>query len=127
RFLEGTLWLKKGIPFISHVFGMPVISLLPHEVSNIEQLQIHKTILPAENEDRELYLFRCLQQLYGSLEKNIKNHPHLWECWGYLHQNGMLGKITDNQYANDKVATISVLWQDKRVVFDRLNYTVGME
>src|SRR5690606_2152135 len=63
RFLEGTLWLKKGIPFISHVFGMPVISLLPQGVGDIEQLRLHKTILPAEHEDRERYLFRCLQQL----------------------------------------------------------------
>ncbi len=127
RFLEGTLWLKKGIPFISHVFGMPVISLIPNKIGSIEQLQLHKTILPAEREDRERYLLRCLQQLYGSLEKEIKNHPHLWECWGYLHTNGMLGKIVDNQYVGDQGASISVLWQDKTVAFDRLNYAVRRE
>jgi len=127
RFLEGTLWLKKGIPFISHVFGMPVISLLPQGVGDIEQLRLHKTILPAEHEDRERYLFRCLQQLYGSLEKKIKNEPHLWECWGYLHKNGMLGKIVDNQYIVSQDANVQVLWQDKTVAFDRLNYAITME
>ncbi|MBD1425207.1 hypothetical protein [Sphingobacterium arenae] len=127
RFLDGTLWLKKGIPFISHLFRMPVISLIPNKIGSIEQLQLYKTILPAEHEDRERYLLRCLQQLYGSLEKKIKNHPYLWECWAYMHQNGMLDKPIDNQNINCKVATIPVLWQDKMVVFDRLNYTVGME
>ncbi|PRD45536.1 hypothetical protein [Sphingobacterium haloxyli] len=127
RFLEGTLWLKKGIPFISHLFDMPVISLLPQGIGDIEQLQFHKTILPVSYEDREVYLLRCLQQLYGSLEKKIKNEPHLWECWGYLHQNGMLGKIVDNQIFNDISATVQVVWDDKMVTFDRLNYTVRRE
>src|SRR5690606_19846480 len=98
RFFEGTLWLKKGIPFISHLFSMPVISLLPQEVGDIQQLRLHRTILPTEHEDRERYLLRCLQQLYAIVGKKIKNHPHLWECWGYLHKNGMLGEIIDNQY-----------------------------
>ena len=127
QFLEGTLWLKKGIPFISHVFGMPVVSLLPHKINEIELLQRHQIILPAVQEDRRAYMRRCLQQLYGSLEKKIKNEPHLWECWGYLHQNGMLGKIIDNQFFNDISATIPVMWNDKLVTFDRLNYTVRTE
>ncbi|MBD1434374.1 hypothetical protein H8B06_16195 [Sphingobacterium sp. DN00404] len=96
-------------------------------MNDIERLQLHKTILPAAQEDREPYLLRCLQQLYGGLEKLIKNKPHLWECWGYLQQNGMLGKIIDNQFFEDKGATIQVVWNDKMVAFDRRNYAVRTE
>src|SRR5690606_11875362 len=126
-FFEGTLWLKKGIPFISHLFEMPVVSLLPHTVGNMQQLEVNKTVSPAPNEFREVYMQRCLHELYDRLEKNIKKSPYLWECWGYLHQNGVLGEISDNQYVDGLGADVQIFWQDKMIVFDRLNYAVKME
>lgn len=127
KFLEGTLWLKKGIPFISHLFRMPVALLLPHTMGNVQQLQFHKTISSSPNEAREVYIHRCLHELYSGLEKIIENAPYAWECWGYLHQNGMLGKISESQFVGGREAVIQVGCRDKVIDFDRVNYAVRLE
>lgn len=126
-FLEGKIWLKKGIPFISHLFGMPVISLFPVTIGNRQYLQIDKLITAGQGEDRDGYLTRCLQELYSGLEKIIRKTPYVWECWGYLHRNGMLGKIDDNQLVGDKRSLIQVPLNNQKIWFDRVNYSASLE
>lgn len=125
-FLEGKVWLKKGIPFIGHLFGMPVVSLVPRAVETEQCLQVDTIVAPLGAEDRDAYIPRCLQKNYSGLEKTIRNSPYMWECWGYLHRNGMLGKIDDIQSIGDREALVQLPWKDGTVWFDRTNYTASL-
>lgn len=126
-FLNGKIWLKKGIPFISHLFGMPVLCLLPTSIGKKQYLHAKRIIAPARGEERDVYAMRCLQQLYGSLEKIVRKAPYRWECWGYLHRNGMLGKIVDQHVISDGNSLIQVPWDGEKIWFDRANYSARFE
>lgn len=120
-FLEGKIWLKKGIPVISKLFQMPVLVLMPEA----GQLRIGRQLEPAVGEVMDRYAERCLRELYNRLERIVQETPHLWECWGYLHRNGMLGKMDDFRAVRDENGLIRLPWRDREIWFDRVNYAAS--
>lgn len=122
-FMAGEIRLKKGIPFMSHLFAMPILSLLPVTKAGMQYLKIDRIIAPSTGEKRDTYVPRCLREIYLGLEQIVRTAPFTWECWGYLHRNGMIGKILDIQIVGDGYALIQLPWNNKKIWFDRVNYT----
>lgn len=123
-FMDNVLCLKKGIPFVSYVFDMPIISMMPHyEQTGRCVLRPKYKSEPLANECREAYIERSLTEMYAVVGDLLRHRIWQWECWGYLHENGMVPVIA-NQYPQQTTALVCVIWQNRIVQFDRQNYAL---
>src|SRR5690606_18478081 len=57
---------------------------------NISKLNLYPAIYPKESQSRADFTSTTLTRLYRTLEMAIQKKPWRWECWSYLHSNGMI-------------------------------------
>ncbi|SKB49703.1 hypothetical protein SAMN05660841_00891 [Sphingobacterium nematocida] len=123
-FLEGNLNVKMGIPFISSAFNVPVYTLIDHKRRNSYYLDALKPITQKAKEDRFDFVLRTLDVMYHQLEIIVNKQPERWECWAYLHKNGMLDldeSIVDEALTNHPLLVLEL--DGEYCVFDRRYYT----
>ncbi|WP_437921467.1 hypothetical protein [Sphingobacterium sp. LRF_L2] len=123
-FFEGHLHLKKGIPYMSFLFRVPIYPLLDRSDKMGWGLIGIEAIRQRSCENREKYVFRALKQLYGELEILLEDDLPRWECWAYLHQNGMLKLGDETADLGRRQEPFLILpFEDRYCVFDRRFYT----
>jgi len=95
-FLDGQLHLKKGIPLMAHVFKVSLYPILSVATRRNVKMVLQKEITARMGEDRSEFIFRGVRELFSVLEPMLRNAPWQWECWPYLHTNGMLKLIDED-------------------------------
>ena len=95
-FFSGTLWVKKGIPILSRLLGIPIYPLYSMASGPDQTLEFGEPIFTDLRSNRLSDAARVLGDLYHLLNLRIAHDPMQWECWLYLHRNGML-KIADQE------------------------------
>jgi len=93
-FFSGILWVKKGIPVLSRLLKIPTYPLLSTIEDHDQILEFCEPIFTDSRLNRLSDAERVLNHLYRLLFLRIAHDPMQWECWLYLHRNGML-KIED--------------------------------
>src|SRR5690606_2697157 len=126
QFLNGNLQVKQGIAMISHVLQVPIIPLRMKEVSGVYTLSAVERIDPGVWNDRREFIVYGMQSLYDRLEKKVAERPWIWECWGYLHQNGTFDPADllsfREQLLGTEEAWIPIQWRGRIAYFDRVSY-----
>lgn len=126
RFLGGSLQVKQGIAMISHVLQVPIIPLWMKEVSGVCKLSAVERIDPGVWDDRRGFIVYAMQALYDRLEKKVADRPWIWECWGYLHQNGSFDPANLLPFREQRLGTeeawIPIQWRGRMTYFDRVSY-----
>lgn len=126
RFLGGSLQVKQGIAMISHVLQVPIIPLWMKEVGGVYTLSAVERIDPCVWDDRRGFIVYGMQSLYDRLEKKVAERPWIWECWGYLHQNGTFDPADllsfREQRPSAEEAWIPIQWRGRMAYFDRVSY-----
>lgn len=86
RFLDWTIRVPYGIPYLSAMTGRPVIpAVLTSEGGARYRLQFLEP-LPAPARDRAS-IFAGTQALYGVLEDQVRRHPEQWAGWTVLESH----------------------------------------
>ena len=89
---------KGGIPALAFFFKVQIYPLLTSNKDTIvSKLQLYPIISPEENHNKEDFTTIALTKLYKMLEIAIHNNPWRWECWSYLHSNGMLNSTIESE------------------------------
>lgn len=126
RFLGGSLRVKQGIAMISHVLQVPIIPLAVKERRGVYTLSTGERIDPCMWDDRQDFIVYGMQSLYDRLEKKVAERPWIWECWGYLHENGTFNPAhlyaAKQQQMGDEEALIPIQWRGRMAYFDRASY-----
>lgn len=102
-FLAGDLCCKQGIPRLAFIFDVkiyPFVTTQNH--TNATSLELQSIIAPKSGQKKDDFTRTALTALYRMLERAIQNNPWRWECWSYLHSNGMLD--TDLGRRNEQFA-----------------------
>lgn len=90
-FFRGTLWLRQGIAVLARVLQVPIYPILNGRKVDQSQFQVLPPIKADTSLPREADAKRILKMLYAELEKTLIREGFMcWECWRYLHTNGML-------------------------------------
>ncbi len=122
-FLHGELLLKKGIPLMAYLFGIAIYPLLCEDMPHGRQYALQEAIRTRKGETRDAFIYRTLCQCYAMLGKALHRQPWIWECWPYLHTNGML-QVTDADmlaiWQNDPMLLLPL--KEKYYLFDRRYY-----
>ena len=86
KFLDWTINVAYGIPYLSAVTGRPVIpALLLGGNGGRFRLQFLEP-LPAPARDRAS-IFAATQTMYGVLEEQVRRHPEQWAGWTILESH----------------------------------------
>jgi lauroyl/myristoyl acyltransferase len=86
RFLDWTIRVPYGIPYLSAVTGRPVIpAVLASEKGARFRLRFLEP-LPVPARDRAS-IFAGTQALYGVLEEQVRHHPEQWVGWTVLESH----------------------------------------
>jgi lauroyl/myristoyl acyltransferase len=86
RFLDWTIRVPYGIPYLSAMTGRPVIpAVLTSEPGVRFRLQFLEP-LPAPARERAS-IFAGTQALYGVLEEQVRRHPEQWVGWTVLESH----------------------------------------
>lgn len=97
-FFASYLNCKQGIPALAFLFKVQIYPLLTSDKNtNVSKLQLQTIISPNENQKKEDFTRIALTKLYKMLETAIQKDPWRWECWSYLHSNGMLNSAIESQ------------------------------
>lgn len=89
-FFSGTLWVKKGVAILMRLLNAPMYVLFSPLSGLNGVFEVVGPITTNNHMDRDDDCQRLMSMLYGMLEQRISSQPMLWECWLYLHVNGML-------------------------------------
>lgn len=90
-FFSGTLWLRQGIAVLARMLQVPIYPLLNGTIRDQCLVQMLPAIWADAALSREMDTRRILRLLYGELENWLEREGLMhWECWRYLHYNGML-------------------------------------
>jgi lauroyl/myristoyl acyltransferase len=86
NFLAETMYARKGIGYISHLSGAPIIVAANYR-KTIDDIRIKffEPIFPDKNLDRETYVNITTQKIYDIFSDLLIQYPHQWEAWLYLH------------------------------------------
>lgn len=103
NFLRQKIFARKGIAFLSHISGSPIITAASYRKS-IEDIQLRffETIYPDAGLDRNIFAEITTQKIYNSFADIVERYPDQWEGWLYIHKSA---HITGNRY--QKQVTIS--------------------
>ncbi|MFD1771341.1 hypothetical protein [Sphingobacterium suaedae] len=118
KFFQNILHVKSGIAVMSFLFDVPLHLILP-KISDISILTVNQRIVKKKNEKRDDYVKRSLESVYSVLEERLTLEPWLWECWSYLHLNGMLylDEVPVDKKINESLIILPL--KGKYYMFDR--------
>jgi lauroyl/myristoyl acyltransferase len=87
NFLNQQLFARKGIAFLAHAAGVPIITAACYRTSwkNIK-LKFFDPIFPDAGKERDLFAEQATQQIYDLLAPLVKKYPEQWEAWLYIHK-----------------------------------------
>jgi lauroyl/myristoyl acyltransferase len=87
HFFNKRMFARKGIAFISHVAGVPLIPALSYRNEEMENIiTFFDPVIPNRAEDREVFVSRVTQQLYDRFTQYLLRYPQQWEGWFYVHR-----------------------------------------
>lgn len=89
-FFSGTLWVKRGVAVLARLLGVPIYPFYGTEDADQPLFELSEPLMADPHLDRDIDARRILGRLYGLLQEQIAASPMRWECWTYLHLNGML-------------------------------------
>lgn len=138
-FFGQDLFARKGIGFMAHVAGVPIVPVLSIRTDWLER-EIHflDPILPEADEHRDAFSDRATQTLFTILEQYVRDWPEQWEGWFYIHKFLDINKLqnnTEDQEADAEILTGScfqlnqeryspVTFFGQKVLMDKQTYTV---
>lgn len=86
RFGSRKLLTRKGVGFISHAAGVPIVPVISYRQANLANvLHCLDPIRPDHSIDRETYSRQTMQQLYDTFWTYLNRYPGQWEGWNYIH------------------------------------------
>ncbi|MCS3556607.1 MULTISPECIES: hypothetical protein [unclassified Sphingobacterium] len=123
-FLAGKLAVKPGIAVISYLLKCPIYALHSHMIEDVLILDLMHISLPNTPISRESYVMQTMQSLFAGFAAVMQQQPYRWECWGYLHRNGMWNPKNVNLSEDEKILVhfVKLPIQDGWAYFDRVNY-----
>jgi KDO2-lipid IV(A) lauroyltransferase len=87
RFLGHTLHARKGIAFLSHATGVPIVPVLCERTGgSSRRITFLSALHPDGEADREAYSTGATQAVYSLLEPLLQRAPGQWEGWLYVHK-----------------------------------------
>ncbi|GAB2779643.1 hypothetical protein GCM10027275_23980 [Rhabdobacter roseus] len=90
-FLGQQIEVRKGIPYVSYLSGVPILPIVQYRKENLQNvLHVGKPIEAKPNETREAFSKRSIRAVYQSFEKYIARYPDQWEGWNYIHNSLVL-------------------------------------
>lgn len=97
HFLGHQLFVRRGIPEVSYLRGVPIIPVISFRDSftNIG-ICFGEPINPLKGENKKTYTERSLQTMFTLLESYVKKYPSQWEYWPEVYSR--LDLTTYNPY-----------------------------
>ena len=130
RFGERHLLTRKGVAFLSHASGVPLVPVIGYrDPDMMNVLHYLKPIRPVSRSDREMYCQEAMQQLYDALWPYLNRYPEQWEGWSYIHsflqpetpKRGTLEQLRGRPTFNEERYALCDLEQAP-ILFDRRLY-----
>ncbi len=121
-FLESEVQLKKGIPFMAYLFGLSIYPIVCMDGGDGRQYTPADPISVRDGEDRDTFIYRALSACYAVLAKVLYGEPWRWECWPYLHSNGMLRMGEADRLAGQQAPMLLLAREGRHYLFDRRYY-----
>lgn len=123
QFLASSIAVKPGIAAISYVLKCPLYAMHSKVIGNRLLLDLPTIFCTDTLINRDIYIAQTMQKLFDGLAGELLLHPYRWECWGYLHSNGMWhlpeGKIeVGSQFDH----LLKLPKKNGIAFFDRINY-----
>ena len=86
RFGHRRIMTRKGVGFLSHAAGVPIIPVVSYREPDLTNvLHFMSPIWPISHSDRNLYCQEAMQQLYDAFWPYLNRYPGQWEGWNYIH------------------------------------------
>lgn len=115
RFGQRRVLTRKGVGYLSHAAGVPIIPVVSYRKSDMSNvLHCLKPIRPIVRSDRDMYCQEAMQQLYDSFWPYLKQYPGQWEGWNFIHLF-LEPEIVKNN---------SLSYQVKRLAFNENRYSL---
>lgn len=86
-FLNGHIYARSGVAYLSHLANVPVIPVISYRTSlNCIRLRMEQAIYPDVTVNRKQYAAAATRQIYNAFAPLLQQYPEQWECWMYLHK-----------------------------------------
>lgn len=87
NFLHQQIFARKGIAFLAHVTGVPILTAACYRKSWDEiRLLFFDPIYPDKSKDRDLFAAETTQRIYDLAAPIVHAYPEQWEGWLYVHK-----------------------------------------
>lgn len=96
NFLNGRLYVRGGIGYLSYKTQTPVLPVLAHfddDGSNI--IECFPVIRPNAEGTKEDYEYEAMQKVYDNAASVIGKYPNQWEGWFYIHKSAVINNTDE--------------------------------
>ena len=84
-FLNQRIVARKGIGFLAHAAGVPVLPAICYRPSELDvRIRFFDLIMPDKSQERTEFAHALVQRIYDIASPFIKQYPEQWEAWLYL-------------------------------------------
>jgi lauroyl/myristoyl acyltransferase len=99
KFLGQRIFARKGIAFLAHVLGAPILTVASYRKSIDDiRLRFLDPIYPEIDAERETFSQDTTQKIYDFAGEIITTYPEQWEGWMYLHKVAHIVNSADTFY-----------------------------
>lgn len=137
RFCNGMVRVRKGLPYLAYLTGVPVVLALAYKKDDADYLKLFPPIEQTESESRENFSRRCLETVFKWFESHLGEYTDQWASWPYVHYWSDLSKfpglsgnrhsVIDQKDYNlltfDSNRFLPLKFNDEFLLFDRTTYT----
>ncbi len=135
-FLGQDIQVRKGVGYMSHLSGVPILPVISYRKSNFQNvLEVKEAIYPDKNLSRDTFSQQVNQQLYNTLAKYLTKYPSQWEGWNYVQQFLIQSQNTESVIVSTSKTTYQKFFQfnysrycllnlqQSPILFDKKYYT----
>ncbi len=133
NFLHHKLWARKGMAYLSHLTGTPILPVLCYRADWLKStLKFSTFIIPPANSNRHQFAATATQQIFNFVTPFIRKYPAQWEGWMHIHKTACISRRKRRSGHNFKGDTVSFnntafgifLLEGTAYLLQKENYTI---
>lgn len=134
KFLDGYVWVRKGLAYISYLTKRPISVVLAHHEDGKDVIEFGKPI-DFPDMSKEEYCKYALKEVFKRFEDYLEKYPEQWSNWLYVHNwtdkthfKSQAGSA--NPYDSKKIYSVNhkrfapLKFEGNNYLFDRITYSL---
>ncbi len=126
-FLKRQVFARKGIAFLAHVTGSPIVPLVAYRHGDADfETRFFSPIIPDAGQPRDEFAVNTTRRIFELFEPALRRYPTQWEGWLYMNRFVDLSALRE-QHDPQPNLTLAPIDLPTQPVFNHARYSLFVQ